>query len=55
MTKNTQIYLEIVRCLIDQTNVDINAKGINGKTLLHFAIELDELSLVELLLSKKSI
>ncbi|VVC39095.1 Ankyrin repeat-containing domain,Ankyrin repeat [Cinara cedri] len=46
---------EITTALEDQSNIDINKRGINGKTPLHCAIELDELSLVDLLLSKRSI
>ncbi|AWW50881.1 ankyrin repeat domain-containing protein [Wolbachia endosymbiont of Folsomia candida] len=53
--KHKLIYLEIIKCLINQSEVDINAQGIGGKTPLHCAIELDELSLVELLLTKKNI
>lgn len=53
--KSKQIYLEFIGCLINQSNIDINKRGINGKTPLHCAIELDELSLVDLLLSKRSI
>ncbi|MBD0392265.1 ankyrin repeat domain-containing protein, partial [Wolbachia endosymbiont of Pentalonia nigronervosa] len=53
--KSKQIYLEFIGCLINQSNIDINKRGINGKTPLHCAIELDEMSLVDLLLSKRSI
>jgi ankyrin repeat protein len=53
MTSN--LHLELIRCLVNQPGIDINARGSNGKTPLHCAIELDELSLVELLLLKKNI
>ncbi|WCR54388.1 MAG: hypothetical protein PG981_001410 [Wolbachia endosymbiont of Ctenocephalides orientis wCori] len=53
--KHKLIYLEIIKCLVNQSSVDVNAKGVDGKTPLHCAIELDELSLVELLLTKKNI
>lgn len=55
MTPRLDISLEIIKCLINQPSVDINAQGPEGKTPLHYAIELDELSLVDLLLNKKSI
>ncbi|MBD0392108.1 ankyrin repeat domain-containing protein, partial [Wolbachia endosymbiont of Pentalonia nigronervosa] len=51
----TNLYSEIIKCLVDQPAINVNAKGFNGKTPLHCAIELDELSLVDLLLSKRSI
>lgn len=50
-----RLSLEIIKCLINQPSIDINAQGPEGKTPLHYAIELDELSLVDLLLNKKSI
>ncbi|AWW50860.1 ankyrin repeat domain-containing protein [Wolbachia endosymbiont of Folsomia candida] len=53
MTGN--LHLELIKCLINQPGIDINARGLNGKTPLHCAIELDELSLVELLLTQKNI
>ncbi len=51
----TNLYSEIIKCLVNQPSIDINAQGFGGKTPLHSAIELDELSLVDLLLSKKNI
>lgn len=53
MTSN--LHLELIKCLVNQPGMDINARGLNGKTPLHCAIELDELSLVELLLTQKNI
>ncbi|WP_333023611.1 ankyrin repeat domain-containing protein [Wolbachia endosymbiont of Pentidionis agamae] len=53
MTSN--LYLELIKCLINQPGIDINTRGFNGKTPLHCAIELDELCLVELLLAEKNI
>lgn len=51
----TNLYSEIIKCLVDQPGVNVNARGIGGKTPLHLAIELDELSLLNVLLSKKNI
>uniref|UniRef100_UPI002FD13C7F ankyrin repeat domain-containing protein n=1 Tax=Wolbachia endosymbiont of Pentidionis agamae TaxID=3110435 RepID=UPI002FD13C7F len=48
-------HLELIKCLINQPGIDINTRGFNGKTPLHCAIELDELSLVELLLTQTNI
>ncbi|WP_065095471.1 MULTISPECIES: ankyrin repeat domain-containing protein [unclassified Wolbachia] len=47
--------LELIKCLINQPGVDVNVRGLNGKTPLHCAIEFDELSMVDLLLTKKNI
>ena len=49
------LYSEIIKCLVNQPGIDVNAKGFGGKTPLHLAIELDELALVEMLLAKKRI
>ena len=47
--------LELIKCLINQPGLDVNVRGLNGKTPLHCAIEFDELSMVDLLLTKKNI
>ncbi|WP_353285253.1 ankyrin repeat domain-containing protein [Wolbachia endosymbiont (group A) of Beris morrisii] len=47
--------LELIKCLINQPRLDVNVRGLNGKTPLHCAIEFDELSMVDLLLTKKNI
>ncbi len=47
--------LELIKCLINQPEVDVNVRGLNGKTPLHCAIEFDELSMVDLLLTKKNV
>lgn len=52
---SNNLHLELIKCLVNQPGVDVNAQGLNGKTPLHFAIELDELSMVELLLTQKNI
>lgn len=46
---------ELIKCLINQPGLDVNIRGLNGKTPLHCAIEFDELSMVDLLLTKKNI
>ncbi|MBV0900016.1 MAG: ankyrin repeat domain-containing protein [Wolbachia endosymbiont of Fragariocoptes setiger] len=51
----TNLYSEIIKCLVDQPAINVNAKGIGGKTPLHSPIELDELSLLNVLLSKKNV
>ncbi|WP_438456551.1 ankyrin repeat domain-containing protein [Wolbachia endosymbiont of Kerria lacca] len=51
----TNLSLELIKCLIEQPGVDVNVRGLNGKTPLHCAIEFDELSMVDLLLTKKNI
>nr|WP_255419731.1 ankyrin repeat domain-containing protein [Wolbachia endosymbiont of Diaphorina citri] len=38
--------LELIKCLINQPGLDVNVRGLNGKTPLHCAIEFDELSMV---------
>nr|CAH7723510.1 unnamed protein product [Callosobruchus chinensis] len=53
MTDN--LSLELIKCLINQPGLDVNVRGLNGKTPLHCAIEFDELSMVDLLLTKKNI
>jgi ankyrin repeat protein len=53
MTSN--LHLELIKCLVNQPGVDVNIRGLNGKTPLHCAIELDALSLVDLLLTQKNI
>lgn len=53
MTDN--LSLELIKCLINQSGLDVNVRGLNGKTPLHCAIEFDELSMVDLLLTKKNI
>ncbi|WP_253303083.1 ankyrin repeat domain-containing protein [Wolbachia endosymbiont of Phyllotreta cruciferae] len=47
--------LELIKCLINQPGLDVNVRGLNGKTPLHCAIEFDELSMIDLLLTKKNI
>lgn len=49
------LHLEIIRCFISNAEVDVNARGVNGKTALHYAIESDDLALVDLLFNKKNI
>ncbi len=31
--------LELIKCLINQPGLDVNVRGLNGKTPLHCAIE----------------
>ena len=52
---SANLSLELIKCLINQPGVDVNVRGLNGKTPLHCAIEFDELSMVDLLLTKKNI
>ncbi len=52
---SAHLSLELIKCLINQPGVDVNVRGLNGKTPLHCAIEFDELSMVDLLLTKKNI
>ncbi|WP_349967021.1 ankyrin repeat domain-containing protein [Wolbachia endosymbiont of Armadillidium arcangelii] len=47
--------LELIKCLINQPGVDVNVRGSNGKTPLHYAVEINELSMVALLLNRKNI
>ncbi len=47
--------LELIKCLINQPGVDVNVRGLNGKTPLHYAVEINELSMVALLLNRKNI
>ncbi|GHM58550.1 MAG: hypothetical protein sL5_09020 [Candidatus Mesenet longicola] len=49
------LHLEIIRCFISNAEVDVNTQGINGKTALHYAIESDDLALVDLLFNKKNV
>uniref|UniRef100_UPI0033405D98 ankyrin repeat domain-containing protein n=1 Tax=Wolbachia endosymbiont (group B) of Pilophorus perplexus TaxID=3066160 RepID=UPI0033405D98 len=52
---SAHLSLELIKCLINQPGLDVNVRGLNGKTPLHCAIEFDELSMVDLLLTKKNI
>ncbi|WP_162848928.1 ankyrin repeat domain-containing protein, partial [Wolbachia endosymbiont of Laodelphax striatellus] len=52
---SANLSLELIKCLINQPGLDVNVRGLNGKTPLHCAIEFDELSMVDLLLTKKNI
>ncbi len=45
--------LELIKCLINQPGLDVNVRGLNGKTPLHCAIEFDELSMVDLYSQKR--
>ncbi|WP_264687075.1 ankyrin repeat domain-containing protein [Wolbachia endosymbiont (group B) of Rhopobota naevana] len=52
---SAHLSLELIKCIINQPGLDVNVRGLNGKTPLHCAIEFDELSMVDLLLTKKNI
>lgn len=52
---SAHLSLELIKCLINQPGLDVNVRGLNGKTPLHCAIEFDKLSMVDLLLTKKNI
>ncbi|WP_341816033.1 ankyrin repeat domain-containing protein [Wolbachia endosymbiont (group B) of Idaea biselata] len=52
---SANLSLELIKCLINQQGVDVNVRGLNGKTPLHYAVEINELSMVALLLNRKNI
>ncbi|MFP3032571.1 MAG: ankyrin repeat domain-containing protein, partial [Wolbachia sp.] len=52
---SANLSLELIKCLINQPGVDVNVRGLNGKTPLHYAVEINELSMVALLLNRKNI
>ncbi|RDD34077.1 ankyrin repeat domain-containing protein [Wolbachia endosymbiont of Cylisticus convexus] len=52
---SAHLSLELIKCLINQPGVDVNVRGLNGKTPLHYAVEINELSMVALLLNRKNI
>lgn len=52
---SAKLSLELIKCLINQPGLDVNVRGSNGKTPLHYAVEINELSMVALLLNRKNI
>ncbi len=36
---SAHLSLELIKCLINQPGLDVNVRGLNGKTPLHCAIE----------------
>ncbi|WP_374699490.1 ankyrin repeat domain-containing protein [Wolbachia endosymbiont (group A) of Limnophora tigrina] len=52
---SANLSLELIKCLINQPGVDVNVRGLNGKTPLHYAVEINEFGMVALLLNRKNI